>query len=182
MDCLSPTAGGTIAAAQSGASPFNPAAFTSAAAASDHYGTLQYKWQSSTTSSTAGFSDIVSSNSEVYDATTQLYVSAGTGTFTSGQTIYQGSSQATATFIGEIVDYNPLSNVVRVINITGSPTLNDAVVQDASGSIGGAIRTLLSVTNPDFITFSGYMTYIENRTGVTRNADGTEQFRIVLRF
>lgn len=121
-------------------------------------------------------------NSEVYDATTQLYVSAGTGTFTSGQTIYQGSSQATATFIGEIVDYNPLSNVVRVINITGSPTLNDAVVQDASGSIGGAIRTLLSVTNPDFITFSGYMTYIENRTGVTRNADGTEQFRIVLRF
>jgi len=121
-------------------------------------------------------------NSAVYDATTQLYVSAGTGTFISGQTVYQGSSQATATFIGEIVSYDPLANVVRVINITGSPTLNDAVIQDASGPVGGAIRTLLSVTNPDFITFSGYMAYIENRTGITRSADGTEQFRIVLSF
>ena len=69
MDCLSPTAGGTIAAAQSGASSFDPDAFTSSSAASGDYygGTLEYKWQSSTTSSTAGFSDIVSSNSDVYD-------------------------------------------------------------------------------------------------------------------
>jgi hypothetical protein len=66
--CLNPTSGGTIAAAQNGASGFNPAAFTSSAAASGEAGTLEYKWQSSTTSSSAGFSDIASSNSAIYDA------------------------------------------------------------------------------------------------------------------
>ncbi|MCF8341914.1 MAG: hypothetical protein K9I82_13130, partial [Chitinophagaceae bacterium] len=66
--CTNPTSGGTIAAAQSGTSPFNPAAFTSSAAASGQTGTLEYKWQSSTTSNSAGFSDISSSNAETYDA------------------------------------------------------------------------------------------------------------------
>jgi hypothetical protein len=62
-----PTSGGTIAAAQSGDSPFDPAAFTSSAAASGHSGTLEYKWQSSTTSSSAGFSDISGATSATYD-------------------------------------------------------------------------------------------------------------------
>jgi len=121
-------------------------------------------------------------NNSLYDATTQLFVSAGTGVYTPGQTIYQGSSQATATFIGKIASFDALANVVRVINITGTPTVNDALIQDASGPVSGAIRTLLSVVEPDFITFSGYMAYIENREGVTRSPDSTEQFRIVLRF
>jgi autotransporter-associated beta strand protein len=63
-----PTSGGTIAAAQSGINPFNPAAFTSTVAASGENGTLEYKWQSSTTSNSAGFSDIASSNAATYDA------------------------------------------------------------------------------------------------------------------
>ena len=68
--CNNPSSGGTIAAAQSGSNGFNPAAFTSSAAASNDYmgGTLEYKWQSSTTSNSAGFSDIASSNSATYDA------------------------------------------------------------------------------------------------------------------
>lgn len=65
--CSNPTSGGTITAAQSGNSPFDPAAFTSAAAASGQDGTLEYKWQYSVTSSSAGFSDIASSNSATYD-------------------------------------------------------------------------------------------------------------------
>jgi hypothetical protein len=66
--CINPTSAGTIAAAQSGPSGFNPVAFTSSAAASGHTGTLEYKWQSSTTSNSAGFSDIASSNAATYDA------------------------------------------------------------------------------------------------------------------
>jgi hypothetical protein len=66
--CTNPTSGGTIAAAQSGISPFNPLAFTSSSVASGESGTLEYKWQSSTTSNSVGFSDIASSNSETYDA------------------------------------------------------------------------------------------------------------------
>jgi hypothetical protein len=56
------------------------------------------------------------------------------------------------------------------------------LIQDSSGPIAGAIRTLLSVVEPDFITLSGYMAYIENREAITRSPDGTEQFRIVLSF
>ena len=66
--CTNPTVGGTIAAAQSGTNPFNPAAFTSTVAASGESGTLEYKWQSSTTSNSVGFADIASSNSATYDA------------------------------------------------------------------------------------------------------------------
>ena len=68
FNCSNPTVGGTIAAAQSGNTPFNPVAFTSSVAASGHTGTLEYKWQSSTTSNSAGFSDIAASNAATYDA------------------------------------------------------------------------------------------------------------------
>jgi hypothetical protein len=118
----------------------------------------------------------------VYDATTKLFVSSGLGAYTSGQIVYQGVSQATATFLAKIVSFDAATNILRVINITGTPNINEVVVQDVNGPINAAIRTLLQVADPDFITFSGYMTYIENRTGVERSPDATEQFRIVLRF
>jgi hypothetical protein len=66
--CVNPTSGGTIAAAQNGTTPFNPLAFTSSAAASGQSGTVEYKWQSSITNATTGFSDIASSNAATYDA------------------------------------------------------------------------------------------------------------------
>ncbi|MCE2835381.1 MAG: FG-GAP-like repeat-containing protein, partial [Chitinophagaceae bacterium] len=71
-DCSNPTSGGTIAAAQSGFNTIDPDAFTSSAAASGHNAgsTLEYKWQSSTTSSSTGFSDIDGSNTTTYDAGT----------------------------------------------------------------------------------------------------------------
>jgi len=60
--------------------------------------------------------------------------------------------------------------------------VNQALIQDASGTVGTAVRTLLTTENPDFIIYSGYMAYIENREGIARSPDGTEQFRIVLSF
>jgi hypothetical protein len=68
--CGNPTSGGTIASEQSGYNPFTPVAFTSSVAASGETGTLEYKWQSSTTSNSAGFSDINLSNSVTFDAGT----------------------------------------------------------------------------------------------------------------
>ena len=65
-NCVNPTVGGTIAAAQSICIDTTPSAFTSLAAASGQTGTLEYKWQSSTTSGVAGFTDIASSNSTTY--------------------------------------------------------------------------------------------------------------------
>ena len=66
--CVDPSAGGTIATSQTGTSPFNPNAFTSTSAASGNTGTLEYKWQSSTTSSSSGFSDISGATATTYDA------------------------------------------------------------------------------------------------------------------
>lgn len=66
MGCTNPSSGGTIAASQSIFSGQTPSAFTSSAAASGYNGTLEYKWQLSTTSSSSGFSDIASSNSATY--------------------------------------------------------------------------------------------------------------------
>lgn len=119
---------------------------------------------------------------DIYDVTKQFTVSPGTGTFVSGQTIYQGPNLGSATFTAQVVSFNTTTNVLRVINTSGTPTINDALIQDASGAVNVAVRTLLATSEPDFLIYSGYMTYIENRTAIQRSADGTEQFRLVLRF
>jgi hypothetical protein len=39
---------------------------------------------------------------------------------------------------------------------------------------------MLSYNSPNFVLNSGYLAFIENRTGVQRSSDGIEQFRFVL--
>jgi len=119
---------------------------------------------------------------DVYDVTKQFTVSPGTGSFVSGQTIYQGTTLATATFTAEVVSFDVTNNILRVINTSGTPVLNDALIQDSNGAVSVAVRTLLSTAEPDFILYSGYITYIENRTAIQRSPDGIEQFRLVLSF
>jgi hypothetical protein len=121
-------------------------------------------------------------NNSIYDVTTKLFVSPGTGNYNSGQIVYQGSNFATSTFSARVVDFDALNNILSVINILGTPQINQALIQDPNGPVIGAVRTLLTSQNPDFIIYSGYMAYIENRTPIQRSPDGTEQFRIVLSF
>ena len=64
--CVNPTSGGTIAVAQTICSGTAPTAFTSSALPSGQSGTLEYKWQSSTTSSSSGFSDISGATATTY--------------------------------------------------------------------------------------------------------------------
>ncbi|HLN75323.1 MAG TPA: T9SS type A sorting domain-containing protein [Prolixibacteraceae bacterium] len=64
--CTNPTSGGTIATEQTICTGNAPEALTSTALPSGQTGVLEYKWQSSTTSSTSGFSDISSANSTTY--------------------------------------------------------------------------------------------------------------------
>jgi hypothetical protein len=68
--CFNPTSAGTIANAQSSCGSFNPATITSSVLPSGHTGTLEYKWQQSTTSSSSGFSDISSTDATTYDPST----------------------------------------------------------------------------------------------------------------
>jgi hypothetical protein len=117
-----------------------------------------------------------------YDVTSQLFVSPGSGSFVAGQTVYQGSSVSTATFTATVASFNASTNVLKVINTQGIIINNQPLFQNTSGAINSAVRTVLSHNEPDFIVMSGYMTYIENRTAISRSPDGTEQFRVVLRF
>jgi hypothetical protein len=130
----------------------------------------------------ASKSSLSYANGAIYDVTTKLFVSPGSGNYVSGQTVYQGSSFASSTFNAEVVSFNPATNIVSVININGTPVDNQALIQDANGPITTAVRTLLTTQNPDFIIYSGYPLYIENREAINRSPDGTEQFRIVLSF
>lgn len=66
--CENPTNGGTIDGNQSICAGSDPAAFTSITIPSGQTGTIEYKWQFSTTSSSAGFSDILGATTNVYDA------------------------------------------------------------------------------------------------------------------
>lgn len=66
--CLNPTNGGTIAAPQNGCMGLNPTALTSTAPASGFsVGTVEYKWQQSTTSASLGFTDIPGATLPDYD-------------------------------------------------------------------------------------------------------------------
>jgi hypothetical protein len=115
-------------------------------------------------------------NNTVYKASTELLIAAGYGTYISGETVFQGGSLETATFVATALSHNTASNVLRVINKTGSYSVNSPLYAADSKTT----RTLLTVTEPDIVLPSGYLTYIENRSTITRSPDGIEQFKIVI--
>jgi len=115
-------------------------------------------------------------NGSIYKTTTDLIVATGPGTFSLDETIYQGSTLATATFTASMLSFDSTNNIVHLINTTGTPTINSTL----KGNTSGATRTLLSYTTSDFVPLSGYVSFIENRTGVQRSVDGIEQYRIVI--
>ena len=116
-------------------------------------------------------------NNEIYKTTTDLVVAPGFGTYTIDETIYQGTVD-NPTFIASVLSFDSSNNVVNLINTTGTLANNNPVF----GVTSGTTRTLLSYSTPNFVTLSGYLSYIENRTGIQRSADGIEQFKIVLGF
>jgi len=115
-------------------------------------------------------------NGSIYSATTQLTMAPGFGAFVSDETIYQGTSLTNATFKATVLSFNTSTNVIYAINTYGTPTLNQPIF----GNLSSTVRTLLGETGSDFISFSGYLAYIENRSGVQRSSDGIEQFKFVL--
>jgi hypothetical protein len=115
-------------------------------------------------------------NGIIYRTTTDLLVAPGFGVYTNDEIVYQGTSLTDATFVGRVLSFDVASNILKLINITGNHTLNGSLF----GNDSGTTRTLLAVSPPTFTVFSGYIAYIENRTGVQRSADGIEQFRLVL--
>lgn len=112
----------------------------------------------------------------IYKTTTDFVVAPGFGEYVQDDTIYQGTNLAEATFSARVLSFDVETNVIHLINTVGTPVYNAPVFS----TLTGTVRTLLSVSLPDFQPFSGYMVYIENRAGIQRSSDGIEQFRFVL--
>ena len=117
-------------------------------------------------------------NGAIYKTTTDFVVAPGFGSYSNDEIIYQGTSADNATFIGTVLSFDQASNVIRVLNTTGTPITNSPVF----GNTSKTTRTLLSYRNPNFVIYSGYISFIENRSGVQRSVDGIEQIKIVLGF
>ena len=113
-------------------------------------------------------------DSDVYSLTTDLILASGAGDYIQDEQVYQGTTLETATFVANVVAFDPASNVLKLINTTGSP------VQDASvKNITGTTRTVLSINYPDYIPYSGTILYLENRSSISRSSDGSELLKFV---
>jgi hypothetical protein len=132
---------------------------------------------SQTSAIALGLTSTLPANGAIYSTTTDLVVAPGFGTYTQDEFIFQGPNDnvENATFTATALSFNTSTNVLRLINTTGTLTTNAPV-----RNIPKTNRTLLSFTTPDFATLSGYVSYIENRSSVQRSYDGIEQVRIVL--
>lgn len=115
-------------------------------------------------------------NGTIYKTTTDFVLAPGFGVFQQDEVVYQGTSLATATFTGTVLSFNTATNVLRLINTVGTPITNASVY----GNTSTTVRTLFGFSTPNFVLQSGYIYYIENRTGIQRSTDGIEQFKIVL--
>ena len=115
-------------------------------------------------------------NGSIYNTSTKLIVAGGFGAFNDGEVVYQGASVANSTFTGIVSNFNTSTQELSVINTTGELIENSPIF----GKNSGTARTVLSYTLPTFVALSGYLSYMENRSGITRSADGIEQFKIVL--
>lgn len=115
-------------------------------------------------------------NGAIYRTTTDLTVAPGFGVFTNDEIVYQGESLETATFTARVLSFNTSTNQIYAINKVGTMTTNAPIF----GNTSKTARTLLSYSSSDFVPFSGYITYIQNRSSIQRSIDGIEQFRFVL--
>jgi hypothetical protein len=67
-------------------------------------------------------------------------------------------------------------NQLKLLNNQGTANLNQIFYGDSSKTA----RVALQKNDTLFVPFSGYLMYVENRQAVTRSADGSEQFKLVL--
>jgi hypothetical protein len=119
-----------------------------------------------------------SANGSIYKTTTDIVVASGFDQYSSGETVYQGPSLQNATFMATVLSFDVGSNLIRLINTTGTITLNAGLF----GNNTQTVRTVLYYTTPIYEPLSGYVSYIENRSSIQRSPDGIEQFKLVVKY
>ena len=117
-------------------------------------------------------------NGAIYNTSTQFLVSSGQGVYQPDEIVQQfdTASPPNLLFAGTVLTFNTSTNVLQLINTSGTFQINQAIV----GVLSGTSRTVFTASPPTLIPYSGYIAYIENRVGVQRSSDGIEQFKFVL--
>lgn len=116
--------------------------------------------------------------SSVYRGTTKFTLTQPNKNFTEGETVYVGSTLASASFSAVVETYNNSSYEIYVNNLNGSISPPATLI----GANSGAIATVLSASDPDVKKFSGDLLYIENTSRITRTATEVQQVKLTLRF
>ncbi len=116
-------------------------------------------------------------NASVYRTTTKLTMtSTGGSNYLPDEVVYVGSSLEEADVTAVVVNWDPTVNELFVNNVRGTLTAQVTLV----GST--ATAAILGIEDPEIELFTGDTLYIENRAKIVRDADQTEQIRLVLSF
>jgi hypothetical protein len=125
-------------------------------------------------------SDMINhANAQYISCATDITVSGGFSNFISGETVYQGISLDNNNFTGSVLSFDSANSILKVINTSGNLQNN----YDINGYISNTTRVALSNNSTSlYVPNSGNIFYLEERSEIERNALGTEQLRILIRF
>jgi hypothetical protein len=101
----------------------------------------------------------------------------GVGDYDQDEIVYQGTSLAAATFSGQVVSWDSTNGVIKLINTEGTSSSDPLV-----GSNTAVSRFLSQTTEGDLKKYSGQLLYVDNIKPITRSAEQTEDFKIVIKF
>jgi hypothetical protein len=114
-------------------------------------------------------------SNSVISQTTNITVVSGTN-YTLDEFVYQGTSPATASAYGFVVDQS--SNIIKLTNVRGSFSTGSSLV----GATSGTSRLIIGSGTPEFQPYSGDILYTENAVKTTRADGQAENIRLIVRF
>lgn len=113
-----------------------------------------------------------------YRGTTKYTLNQPNKDFEHGETVYVGSSLATATFTGVVEHFDTGFYYLYLTNTTGSVTAPATFI----GNSSSALATVLTITNSSLEPYSGQLLYIDNTSEITRSSTETQQLKLTMRF
>jgi hypothetical protein len=113
----------------------------------------------------------------LYTQYTTAILDTATSQYNDDEYVYQGSSLSAASFSGIVENWDSGNNTIRLTNISG--TLQADVLVGANS---GTARFVQSITANKLAPYTGSFLYIDNIVPITRAADQSEDFKIVMKF
>jgi hypothetical protein len=122
----------------------------------------------------------VTASNTVYDCSTVVTMNPfPSGVYQTDDTAYQGTSLETATFTASIVNSDATARKLYLNNIRGTLNLTD-LNNPIKAVLTGATYSPTGIILSDLSPYTGDVLYVENRPGVSRAVDQTEQIKLII--